>query len=169
MNLLALPPIRRTRQNHALEHAAITLLVGRMARAGWVGGRSTSRGFYIFGQVDTELLANTTTEALLRLQGGERELAIHPNCGTNLVTTGALTGLAALTATGIARARRAGLFDRVAAGVLAAIVAAIASRPLGMRLQRHVTTLADVRDMQISSISRRRLGKLVMHWVRTDP
>jgi len=167
MNLLALPPIRRTRQNHALEHATITLLMGRLARAGWVGGRSTSSGFYLFGPVDTELLANTAAEALLRLQGGEHELAVHPNCGTNLVTTGTLTGLAALTATGIAR--RAGLFDRIAAGVLAAIAAVIVSRPLGMTLQRRVTTLADVRDMQISHISRHQLGKLVMHRVRTDP
>ncbi|MER2600717.1 MAG: DUF6391 domain-containing protein [Caldilineales bacterium] len=167
MNLPALSPVRRTRQNHALEHATITLLMARMTHSALVGGRSTSRGFYIVGPVETELLTRTATEALLRLQGGEGELAIHPNCGTNLVTTGTLSGLAALGATALARARRAGLFDRIAAGVLAAMAAVVVSRPLGMHLQRSVTTLADVQGVQIGSISRHQLGKLVIHWVRT--
>jgi hypothetical protein len=41
----------------------------------------------------------------------------------------------------------------------------IASRPVGLRLQRDVTTLADVADLQVESITRRQLGRMVVHFV----
>ncbi|MEI2692562.1 MAG: DUF6391 domain-containing protein [Anaerolineae bacterium] len=133
MNLLDGGLIRRIRQHHAIEHATITLLMARNRGLSLVGGRSDHRGFYIVGAVDTDRLAAAADEALRRLQRGEAELAIHPNCGTNLVTTGAMTGLAALGASAISRRRQAGLADRVAAAVLAATAAALASKPLGLR------------------------------------
>lgn len=73
---------RRIRQNHALEHATITILSGMVADLR-VGARSSSNGFIIFGDVDLGLLRRALDEALRRLQAGEAELAIHPNCGTN--------------------------------------------------------------------------------------
>jgi hypothetical protein len=165
MNLLTLGPIRRMRQHHAVEHATITLLMARNRALSLVGGRSDHRGFYIVGAVDTDRLAEAVDEALRRLQRGEAELAIHPNCGTNLITTGAMTGLAALGAGAISRRRQAGLVDRAAAAVLAATAAALASKPVGLRLQRHVTTLADVAGLTVESITRRQLGRVVIHFV----
>jgi hypothetical protein len=44
-------------------------------------------------------------------------------------------------------------------------VAVVASRPVGLRLQKHVTTLADVADLQIESVTRRQMGRLVVHFV----
>lgn len=169
MTLLTLAPVRRMRQNHAIEHATITLLMARLPHAALVAGRSTPRGFYIIGPVETDLLARTAAEALLRLQSGERELAIHPNCGTNLVTTGVMTGGAALGATALAHRRGSRWADRVAAGLLAATAAVVLSRPVGTHMQRQVTTLADVDEVQIVRISRRQLGKMIIHWIRTAP
>lgn len=165
MSILDLEPIRRVRQNHAVEHATITLLMARNRALPLVGGRSDHRGFYIFGAVDTNKLEAAAAEALIRMQRGEAELAIHPNCGTNLVTTGAMAGLATFAATAISRSRQAGLVDRIAVAIMVATAAVIASRPVGLRLQRDVTTLADVADLQVESITRRQLGRMVVHFV----
>src|SRR6266480_7564728 len=89
---------RRIRQNHALEHATITILSGMIPTLS-VSARSSSDGFIIFGDVDLGQLRRALDEALSRLQAGEAELAIHPNCGTNLVvgmsvvTIGTLLGM----------------------------------------------------------------------------
>lgn len=165
MNVLDLPLIRRTRQNHAVEHATITLLMARNRALPLVGGRSNHRGYFVFGPVETDKLAAAAAEALARLQRGEAELAIHPNCGTNLVTTGAMAGLATFVATAIVRRRQAGLLDRIAAAILAATVAVVASRPVGLRLQKDVTTLADVADLRIAAVTRSQLGRMVVHFV----
>lgn len=165
MNILEAGFVRRVRQHHAVEHATITILMSRNPGLSLVGGRSDHRGFYIYGSVQTPLLATAVQEALRRLKAGEARLAIHPNCGTNLVTTGTLAGVAALTAAGIARYRRAGLLDQIPAAIIAATGAVVASRPIGMRLQRQVTTCADVADLQMGEITRRELGSFVLHFV----
>ncbi len=168
MNLLDIGLVRRVRQNHAVEHATITLLMARNRGLSLVGGRSNQRGFYIIGAVATDRLAAAADEALTRLQRGEAELAIHPNCGTNLLTTGAMAGLATWAATAISRRRQASLPDRMAVAVLAATAAVVVSRPVGLRLQRDVTTLADVAGLQVASITRRQLGRMVVHFVALE-
>ena len=61
---------RRIRQNHALEHATITILSGYVSNLR-VSARSSSRGFIIFGNVDLGQLRRSLDEALRRLQAGE--------------------------------------------------------------------------------------------------
>lgn len=168
MNILETGFIRRVRQHHAVEHATITILMARNPGLSLIGGRSDHRGFYVYGPLQTPVLATAVQEALKRLKNGEARLAIHPNCGTNLVTAGTLAGVAALTAAGIARYRRAGLLDQVPAAILAATGAVVASRPIGMRLQRQVTTRADVSDLQVGEITRHELGRLVLHFVNLE-
>ena len=73
---------RRIRQNHALEHATITVLSGMVPDLS-ISARSSSSGFIILGDMDLGLLRRALDEALRRLQAGEASLAIHPNCGTN--------------------------------------------------------------------------------------
>ena len=133
-----------------------------------VGGRSDHLGFTIFGNVPTPALESATAEALRRLQAGEARLAVHPNCGTNLVTSGALTGMAVITATTIGRFKRVKAVEQIPLAILAATGALVASRPLGMRLQRDVTTLADVDDLRLTGITRRQIGRLVLHAVRLE-
>ena len=147
--------IRRIRQNHAVEHATITVLMARERNVSLLGGRSNH-------------LEAAATEALARLQGGEAGLAIHPNCGTNLVATGTLAGLAVMTTTAIARRQQASVLDRIALGILAATAAIIAGKPLGFRLQRSVTTLADVGDLRLGPITRRQIGRFTLHFVTLE-
>jgi hypothetical protein len=89
----------RIRQHHGIEHATVTLLSRRL-KGGQVIARSDPDGFTVFGEVDTADLAAAAAEALARLQAGERELAVHPNCGTNLAAAGILIRVAALVAGG---------------------------------------------------------------------
>src|SRR5260370_10898871 len=141
---------RRIRQNHALEHATITILSGMVPDLR-VSARSSSSGFIILGDVDLGLLRRALDEALRRLQAGEAELAIHPNCGTNLsvgvslVTLGTLLGLAS----GHIRTRIATAAAASAAGFMAA-------RPLGELVQKHFTTLPDLQGVHVTEIFRRK-------------
>jgi hypothetical protein len=84
--------IARTRRSHAMEHATIHLLNRRLATT-QLAGFSTPYGFYVLGHVSTQDMQSAATEALARLKRGERQLAIHPRCGTNIVTAGTLVGL----------------------------------------------------------------------------
>src|SRR5512143_1398941 len=92
--LLELPGVDRTRRNHGLEHATITVLSQRIRGISLVG-RSTPNGFHLYGEVSTEQVRDAVEEALRRMKAGEVGLAVHPNCGTNFVTAGIAAGLAA--------------------------------------------------------------------------
>lgn len=168
MNLLNHGLARRVRQHHALEHATITVLMRRNPGLRLVGGRSNHRGFYVYGLVDTAALEQAVREALARLQAGEARLAIHPNCGTNLVTTGTLAGLATFATAAVGRRQRASLLDQIPAAIMAATAALLVGRPLGMALQRRITTLADVGNLSLGAIRRQSLGRWVQHFVTLE-
>ncbi len=152
---------RRIRQNHALEHATITILSQLIPDLA-VSARSSSTGFIIFGDVDLGLLRRALDEALRRLQAGEAELAIHPNCGTNLavgvslVTVGTMLGMAS-------RHPR----TRVAAAAASSMAGLMAGRPLGEFVQKHVTTLPDLQGVRVTEIFRRKLFGFPIVEVRT--
>lgn len=169
--LLESPVISRTRRNHALEHAIIHL-VGRSHPGLAVFARSTPRGLVVYGDLPTEELVKVVTEALERLRKGQRQLAVHPNCGTSLVTAGTLSGLAALATMGLQRvgSRKRGILPFLGAlplAILASTVALIFSQPLGQRLQSELTVDPDIGSLHIVSIIRRNQGKLVFHTIRT--
>ncbi len=96
--ILNLPIIRRVRRNHGLEHATIHMLSRKVKNLS-MAGRSTLTGFYLYGNVSTREVEDAVSEALQRMRDGEHGLAIHPNCGTGLVTAGILTSLATLVGT----------------------------------------------------------------------
>ncbi len=142
---------RRLRQNHALEHATVTLLArDRPGLA--VSARSSSRGFTIFADLDTGWVNDRCREALLRLRAGEAELAIHPNCGTNLAVGTSLVMMGSLVALTALRPR-----TRIASAVASSLAGIAAARPLGQFVQRHVTTLPDLRDVRVISVTSRRI------------
>lgn len=142
---------RRIRQNHALEHATVTILSRRQPGLA-VSARANARGFTIFADLDSLLVRRCCDEALDRLRAGESSLAIHPNCGTNLAVgmslamVGSLFGLTAL------RPR-----TRIASAVCSTFTGLAMARPLGRLVQRHVTTLPDLRDVRIVAVAPRRL------------
>lgn len=112
-------------------------------------GRSDLQGFLVFGNVDATTLRAAAEDALARLQAGEVGLAIHPNCGTNLVTAGALSGMAALLFGG---GRKRSLWDRLPAAILGATLALLVAPPVGRLMQARVTTTGKVQDLRVASV-----------------
>lgn len=153
---------RRTRQNHALEHATMTLL-SRVLPDLNASARSNAHGFVIFADVPLGDVRRASEEALERLRAGESELAIHPNCGTNLAVGLSLAMAGSLFALTAMRPRTR--IATLAAGSLAGMTVA---RPLGTLMQRYITTQPDVDDIRLHSVSRRRFfGRWVVE-VRTE-
>ena len=159
---MSIPFVDTVRRNHALEHATISLLRRHLAPETHVSGRSTVSGFYLYGDIPDGLVEQSAREALALLQQGQRHLAVSDQGGTKLAVSGIVTGLAALMAVG--RGRR---LDRLPQALLMAVMASLLSRPLGAWVQRRLTTEAEVGDLAISSVERRRRGPLVVHTVRT--
>jgi len=151
------------RRNHALEHATIALMRRQMRPESHISGRSTPWGFYIYGDIPTELVEDSAREALARLQLGELDLAISDLCGTNLAVGGILAGASALLAVG--RGRR---LERLPQALLAAVGAALLAHPLGRWVQRNVTTRPQVGALKIVKIERRRRAPWTVHMVRTS-
>lgn len=152
---------RRIRQNHALEHATITILSGYVPDLR-ISARSNSRGFTIFGDVDLGQLRRALDEALRRLQAGEAQLAIHPNCGTNLVVGFTLVTVGTLLGLTSSRAR-----TRIASTAASSVAGLMAARPLGEFVQKHVTTLPDVEGVHVTDISRHKFLGFTYVKVRT--
>jgi len=151
-NLLNAPIVRTVRRNHAAEHATMTLLSQRLAGTRLIA-RSTPGGFTVYGNVKAQTLRRTAEDALARLEAGEANLAVHPNCGTNLVVGGILTALAALLIMG----RRPRL-ERLPFLLLGTTFALIAAQPLGRLAQRHITTSPDPGGAWVASVRRVRPG-----------
>ena len=163
MGLLDLPFVARLRRNHAVEHATMHLLAQRQPYLNAVA-RTSLDGFYLYGSVDTKTLADTTTEALGRLQAGQTELAIHPRCGTNLVVAGLLAGLATFVVVGRSRARLSNLPRFLLAATLAVVVA----QPLGLLVQEQITTSAEVSGLRVAQVTRQGVGRLMIHRVSLE-
>lgn len=152
------------RQHHGIEHATVTLLSQRVPGVRVIA-RSDLAGFTILGDVETATLQATAEEALARLQQGESDLAIHPNCGTNLVTAGALSGLGALLMT---RGRDRSWWDRVPSAILGATLALILALPAGHWMQANVTTSAAVAGLRIADVTRLGNGGGTRHRVTIE-
>jgi hypothetical protein len=138
------------RQNHAIEHATVTLLSRRIPGVSLVG-RSDLQGFTLFGDLETNVVEEAAEEAVSRLQAGESGLAVHPNCGTNLVTAGVLSGLAATLAVS---GRNRSWGDRIPASLLAATLALIVAVPAGRWMQENVTTSPHVDGLRVTGVVR---------------
>ncbi|MEO8083178.1 MAG: DUF6391 domain-containing protein [Ardenticatenales bacterium] len=160
MNVLDLPPLRRTRRNHAIEHAAVHILSGRLPGRS-MAGRSDSGGFYLFGDLPTDTVRLAVDEALARLPD-EPGLAIHPNCGTNMVVGGLIAGAVATLAAATLPRSRGGL-SLLPRMLLAGTFASVASQPLGPLAQRRFTTLPEVGNARIGAITCSTRGRLTVH------
>ncbi len=153
--------VQAVRQHHGIEHATLTLL-SRYAPQVQLFARSDSRGFVVYGDVATMELRAAAEEALARLEAGEARLAVHPNCGTNLVTAAVLSGLAVLLTAGDSKRS---LWDRAPGAVLAATAALMVAPPLGRLAQAKVTTSPQVGGLRVVDVKRCDTGPLVCHRV----
>ena len=153
--LLDLPLILETRRNHALEHATLHVLARTHHTP--LAGHSNPTGFFLLGDVTTDSLRAAADEAWTRLTAGERGLAIHPGCGTNLATTALLAG----TLAWVPLKGRKSTLGRLAVLPLALLFAALGfalARPLGPALQQRITTEAELGNLHIFEIRRVRQG-----------
>ena len=154
--------ISRIRRNHGLEHATIHVLTEKNKQFS-AQGNSDHRGFSlnVYGDISDEQVAAAVYEAHKRLQNGERHLAVHPNCGTVLVTTATLVTLAVQLVFGVDSKRSNNSAGKLATivntgplAVLMAVLALIVSRPLGMQLQARYTTDGNIGELAIADVRR---------------
>lgn len=147
--ILEFPLVKRVRQNHAYEHATIHMLNRQNYT---LSGRASLGGFVVMGNVPTEKVQAAAEEALSRLKRGQKQLALHPNCGTNLVTGGLMsTSIAAL---GFMGTSRKSAWERFPIIMLLMMVAILYSTPIGMVVQEHITTEGNPGDMQLVQVKR---------------
>ncbi len=154
--------IAAVRRNHALEHATISILLGRLGQHTRLVGRASPNGFYIYGNVPPEKIGECAAEGLARLKQGESQLAVSPLCGTNLALAGILAGLASMLAVGNRRR-----LERLPNVLTAAVLAVVIAQPLGRLMQKHVTTSADLDGLEIVGVTRVGRGLIPLHKVQT--
>ena len=163
--ILDLPLILETRRNHALEHATVHILAAKYPES-HLAGHSNPTGFFILGNVTTEDIISAVTEAWTRLRAGESRLAIHAGCGTNFAATAFVAGSLAWMPLSGSKSMRRRLWllpFAVAFGVLGYAF----SQPLGPWLQTHVTTEANLGNLQVQDIALMRKGGVAVHRVMT--
>lgn len=146
-NLLNIPPVATVRRNHAIEHATVHVLSSRRYYR-LLAGRASPTGFYIYGAVDPQELTSAASEAIERLRAGEKHLAVHPRCGTNLAVTGLLAGLASLWAT----SGRGSLWVKIPRLLFFTTLAVIAAQPLGPIAQEQITTSTEMGAAHIRGV-----------------
>lgn len=149
--------ISRVRRNHGLEHATIHVLSEK--HSGFSAqGNSNHRGFYlnIYGDISEDAVRGAVEEAFSRMKGGEHKLAVHPNCGTVLLTTATMATVAAQAAFAVEQVRqRTDRMDSnvfvggLPSAILATVLALILSRPVGISIQEKYTTEGDLGEMQL--------------------
>jgi hypothetical protein len=154
--ILDLPHILAARRNHAVEHATLKILA-RKYDDKTLAGHSNPTGFYLFGDMTTEDTREAINEAMTRLRAGEKELAIHPGCGTNLATSMVLPMTFASVPFQSGRSTR-GRFLLLPVAVMFAVFGYALSKPLGPWLQRNITTEADLGNLQVVEITPVRKG-----------
>jgi Domain of unknown function (DUF6391) len=156
MKLLDFPTYLATRRNHALEHATIHML-SRKYNDKTLAGHSNPTGFFLFGDITLDDIRSAIDEAMTRLRAGEKELAIHPGCGTNLATSMVLPATLAWVPFQGTRSNRWRLL-LIPVAVTFALFGYVLSKPLGPWLQRNVTTEADLGNLQVMEIISVRKG-----------
>lgn len=150
MSILDLPPFLATRRNHAVEHATLKVLARKYEDRN-LAGHSNPTGFFLFGDLALDDIRSAIHEAMTRLRAGERDLAIHPGCGTNMATSMILPASFAWIPFQSTRSMRWRLL-LIPVAIVFAVFGYLLSKPLGPWMQRHVTTQADLGNLQLVDI-----------------
>ncbi|HEY9623450.1 MAG TPA: DUF6391 domain-containing protein [Crinalium sp.] len=163
-----LKEILMLRQVHALEHATVWVLSQSLSAqgsqaSGLLGGLSTEEGFYLYGTVNPVELQRAVHVALQRMVNGDWDLAVHPQCGTNLSVGMVLTAGLAL---GIHLLIPKGPLEQLVGLGIAATAAIQLAPDVGAIVQRYVTTSIPF-NLEVEDISstRDRWGRPT-HFVR---
>jgi len=134
------------KKNHALEHAAVNILEQNSAYNN-LAGYATEDGFYIMGAESPLEVERAARQGLKLMKQGQKELAVHKNCGTSLIVANFVSAIIFL---GILF--YLGYFSIL--GMLAAIILAHLFGPyLGQMVQKNFTTTPEVKEMEIDNAS----------------
>jgi hypothetical protein len=146
-SLVQIATNRLVKRNHALEHATVNVLEERYGTSR-VAGYAQRDGFRLVAPrpIPAEIVLQAAQEGLDRLQRGERKLAIHTRCGTSLLVSNFLFSLLFIVLLVAAHRFSLGTI------LLAILLAFIISKPLGMMVQKYLTTSTDVKNLYISDI-----------------
>ena len=154
------------RRNHGLEHATLNILAKKLPGNSF-SGYSDHKGFWVVGEVSTDVLLKTAQEALRRMKDGERSLAVHTHCGTNFVTAGFVAGTLAWLATlGKANSFKKKL-DRWPFLVLLITGSFIVAQPLGPKVQAKITTSGEPGQLVVKQIVRYERSGPAIHRILT--
>ena len=156
----------RVRRNHALEHATINLLSHHQKGSQTIGV-SGLRGFTLFTDLTLEEVYPAVQQALAALQAGRSELAIHANCGTNLLTTALLTTITTLLGVRKKKEERSERVENFLQLVLFNALVLVLARPIGLWVQGNLTVDPQVQDVKIAAIVSHQQGNLQRIEVQT--
>jgi ABC-type transport system involved in cytochrome bd biosynthesis fused ATPase/permease subunit len=164
--VLEMEPLSSVRKNHALEHATLNILEKKLTSRR-LAGFSDAGGFWLIGDVPTDVLLENARQALKRLQAGEHELAMHANCGTNVVASGLIAGsLAWLGMVGAGKS----FYKKVRRIPLVALMVMLGyelGKPLGPKLQQKMIKTGEIQDLEVLDATCYQYGTLIVHRVRT--
>ncbi len=162
------PFLKRVQRNHGLEHATVHMLTAHKHNKNKrFAGRADHHGFYLYGDFETAEVEAAAYEALDRMNNGEHQLAVHPNCGTNLVVSGFLAGaVSLLTMWGTGRDWRKNM-ERFPTLILLLTLTGMFSPAVGMRVQRDITTTGKMGGLQIVEVTKKDYGNLTIHRIET--
>ena len=152
------------RQVHALEHATVWVLSNLEKNHNstednqTIGGLSTEKGFFLYGDINYLKLKQAVRIALNRLKQGDWDLALHPRCGTNSSVAIALTTGMVLT-THLLLPREP--ISQVLGMGMATMTAAYLAPEIGLSVQKYVTTAIPF-NLKIGEIA-----KTVDRWGRS--
>ncbi len=142
--------IAQIRKNHALEHAVVHVLEKKFSHCA-LAGYSINKGFWVIGKLAIQDVQEAVDAAYARLAHGEKDLAIHQGCGTNLAATGLAVSLGSLLTMAGTRSEKERL-SRLSSLILVTTACLQLSKPLGVMLQRNVTTDPDMTGLSIRGI-----------------
>lgn len=146
-----IPLFSRVRRNHGLEHATLHILSDRHPGRP-MAGHSDFGGFWIVANLDLDEVQSAVNEALDRLNAGEEQLAVHPNCGTNFATAGIMAGGAAFLAMTGAGKQTRDRIERLPLAMTLATLALVAAQPIGLAVQAQLTTSGKPGELRVVKI-----------------
>ncbi len=138
---------KRVRQNHALEHATVNVIEEKFGKTN-LSGYAVKDGFKLLGPADIppELIFQAAQRGLERMKSGEKNLAIHPRCGSSLLITNFLVSIVVLlTFIGMR-------FFNIFYIILALVAINVMAATLGKITQKYITTSTDLRDIVITQL-----------------
>jgi hypothetical protein len=159
--------VTHVRRNHALEHATIHVLNSQYRNMPIIG-RSDSKGFFLSTELPLEAVEEGIHQAERRLRSGEHHLAIHPNCGTNLLAGGIMSaGAAFLSLQGSKDEEFHERIQRLPLAILGAMAGILLAQPIGSRIQQHITTESELGSLTVFSVRALRTGPTKLYRIST--